>query len=57
LADLFTKALDEKRFNFLVNKIGMLSPEHWVIRLTPNLYICLFLLTFLLNLRRSLAGL
>jgi hypothetical protein len=28
LADLFTKALDEKRFNFLVNKIGMLSPEH-----------------------------
>ncbi|KAJ9541735.1 hypothetical protein OSB04_028241 [Centaurea solstitialis] len=26
LADLFTKPLDEKRFNFLVNKLGMLSP-------------------------------
>jgi hypothetical protein len=27
LADLFTKALDEKRFNFLVEKIGMAYPE------------------------------
>ncbi|KAJ9543862.1 hypothetical protein OSB04_023569 [Centaurea solstitialis] len=27
LADLFTKALGEKRFNFLVEKIGMLYPE------------------------------
>ncbi|KAJ9545138.1 hypothetical protein OSB04_024845 [Centaurea solstitialis] len=26
LADLFTKPLDEKRFNFLVSKLGMLSP-------------------------------
>jgi hypothetical protein len=26
LADLFTKALDEKRFNFLVEKIGMTGP-------------------------------
>ncbi|KAJ9546666.1 hypothetical protein OSB04_019209 [Centaurea solstitialis] len=27
LADLFTKALDEKRFNFLVEKIGMAYPD------------------------------
>ena len=27
LADLFTKALDEKRFTFLVEKIGMLNLE------------------------------
>jgi hypothetical protein len=27
LADLFTKALDEKRFIFLVKKIGMAYPE------------------------------
>ena len=27
LADLFTKALDEKRFNFLVEKIGMICPD------------------------------
>ncbi|KAJ9544671.1 hypothetical protein OSB04_024378 [Centaurea solstitialis] len=26
LADLFSKSLDEKRFNFLVSKLGMLSP-------------------------------
>ncbi|KAJ9557015.1 hypothetical protein OSB04_011629 [Centaurea solstitialis] len=26
LADLFTKPLDEKRFNFLVSKLGMLTP-------------------------------
>ena len=26
LADLITKVLDEKRFNFLVEKIGMTSP-------------------------------
>ncbi|CAH9102929.1 unnamed protein product [Cuscuta europaea] len=28
LADLFTKALDEKRFQFLVAKLGMLNLEH-----------------------------
>ena len=27
LADLFTKAIDEKRFTFLVEKIGMLNLE------------------------------
>ncbi|KAJ9547462.1 hypothetical protein OSB04_020005 [Centaurea solstitialis] len=27
LADLFTKALDEKRFNFLIEKIGMTYPD------------------------------
>ena len=28
LADLFTKALDSKRFNFLISKLGMLNLQN-----------------------------
>ncbi|KAJ9556994.1 hypothetical protein OSB04_011608 [Centaurea solstitialis] len=29
LADLFTKPLDEKRFNFLISKLGLFDPQEW----------------------------
>ncbi|KAJ9546500.1 hypothetical protein OSB04_019043 [Centaurea solstitialis] len=31
LADLFTKPLDEKRFNFLISKLGMFDPQDFLL--------------------------
>ncbi|KAI3769445.1 hypothetical protein L6452_00547 [Arctium lappa] len=36
LADLFTKPLDETRFNFLINELGMLNLEEYVLSISTT---------------------
>ncbi|KAJ9546973.1 hypothetical protein OSB04_019516 [Centaurea solstitialis] len=58
LADLFTKPLDEKRFNFLVSKLGMLSipTDSCVVSGFSHLYLNLKDLDYFLELMGEIVG-